>query len=1164
MKKAAISFVIFLLLSGILKLLSAQIIDNYKSFTISSFADTIKYDSLITIPSSLLLKDVNNCDIDTSLYFIDNINSIIILFKGLPDKLFPISIRYKVFPFKLEHSYYNRKMLINKNVSDSLIINPQSDFTTIDVLPNNYGNISKNGSIVRGISLGTNKNASLQSAFDLQLQGQLNEEFNIRASVTDRNVPYQPDGNTQQLQEFDKVFINLYNSNTSIIAGDYDLSASSGYFFKLNKKNQGLWLQHHHLIRHKNANSNSSASHILSGAITKGKFIQKAIEIRDGVQGPYKLSGTNNELYIIIIAGSEKIYMNGVLLTRGADNDYIIDYNTAEITFTARHAMTKDLRMIAEYEYSDKNYARTAFYGSNELNIRKFQFKISYYSEQDLKNQPLSGTITEQQKDFMRNDAANSTILAFPGIDSTEFSTDMIMYKMSSKAIAGIIYDSVFEYSVNIDSAHYKLSFSYLGKGNGNYVQIRNQANGRIFEWVAPVNNIKQGDYEPIVFLYTPQQQQLINLQTNYQITKNLKFINELAVSNKDINTFSNINTRANQGYAVKNQFLHVIPISDSLNKLWKLDISATQLFIERNFKTPEPFRSVEYNREWGFVNPAVANQNDYELAVNISNINNYKIGIFGNYTQFESIYNGLKSGYLLQLYPYKTCVEGSGHVLSAQDSAHKIEILYNTLHIKQNFKWVTLGALNLFERNETKHENFNNYSIGSYENNDYRFYINNADTAKHYFSLQYNNKTNRIPQNYQFRRDIINNIASLNYKISKLEWTYLNFLISYRESKLYDTTNTMINSDYGLLSNVEHRIKFDKIPVSFYTTIENSSMMEVRYDYSFIEVGTGMGHYIWNDYNGNQIKELYEFELSPIPTEANYIKILLPTNGYVKVYQTQFSETINAGFPKHWRNLMDMRGFFYRFSNQLNFQYHKKTDSRNWNDAYNPFNFQLPDSLLKAGRKFIRNTVFFNRTSQVYAAEFTYENQKNKMLLIDGSEELVQELYGLKNRLGINRSLQLENNINQRRKEKRSTLFQLKNYSLLAYEMGLKLNCQPNNVLRIAPFSQLNFKQGKAQQLNVNTSSSSYGVEVKWSQRFQSSIIGKMSYINVKTNSVLNNPLLFDMIEIFKPGDNYMWNIIYQKSINQNLQINVTYDGRAAPNATTIHVGNVQLRAYF
>jgi len=67
------------------------------------------------------------------------------------------------------------------------------------------------------------------------------------------------------------------------------------------------------------------------------------------IQGPYRLNGINNERAIRIIAGSEKIYLDGVQLKRGENNDYIIDYSNAEITFTPRRIITSVSRISVDF-----------------------------------------------------------------------------------------------------------------------------------------------------------------------------------------------------------------------------------------------------------------------------------------------------------------------------------------------------------------------------------------------------------------------------------------------------------------------------------------------------------------------------------------------------------------------------------------------------------------------------------------------------------------------------------------------------------------------------------------------------------------------------------------------------------------------------------------------
>ena len=224
---------------------------------------------------------------------------------------------------------------------------------------------------------------------------------------------------TIKLNEFDQIFIELKSEKWKIRAGDVDLNNSNTYFGKFEKRIQGLLVS---------AKINETDNAYVSGAIVKGQFKSSIINIQDGNQGPYKLQGQQGELYILVVSGSEKVYANGLLLQRGENKDYIINYNAGEIIFNTTYPVRSDMRVKVEYQISDRNYSRFMAYSGGEFSTEKMNLNVMIYNENDLKNQQLQQNLNSENIDVLSQAGDDLELMQSSSIIEAEFDENRILY----------------------------------------------------------------------------------------------------------------------------------------------------------------------------------------------------------------------------------------------------------------------------------------------------------------------------------------------------------------------------------------------------------------------------------------------------------------------------------------------------------------------------------------------------------------------------------------------------------------------------------------------------------------------------------------------------------------------------------------------------------------
>jgi 3',5'-cyclic AMP phosphodiesterase CpdA len=217
------------------------------------------------------------------------------------------------------------------------------------------GNLVFGGVKSISFTVGSNRGASFDQALRATVEGDLTPTIHVKALLSDDNLPIQPEGNTQELEYLDKVYVEITGSRAGATLGDITFANSFSDFNPFTRELKGAMGSVQVVDRTKFE---------VAGGSSKGVFRTKTFRGTDQLQGPYELllsGGVGNE---VIIAGTEKVYFDGELLLRGQNRDYTIDYDRGTLRFTARRPVTADREISVDFEVTQEQYDRTSVFGS--------------------------------------------------------------------------------------------------------------------------------------------------------------------------------------------------------------------------------------------------------------------------------------------------------------------------------------------------------------------------------------------------------------------------------------------------------------------------------------------------------------------------------------------------------------------------------------------------------------------------------------------------------------------------------------------------------------------------------------------------------------------------------------------------------------------------------
>lgn len=1040
-----------------------------------------------------------------------------------------IKLRYKIFPFSLRADYFHREVVFVKpkdksgnssNASEISRPKPKHQASSQDVFGSQ---LRKSGSIIRGISVGTDQNLQVDSGLRMQVSGRLTKDVEVVASLTDQNTPIQPEGNTQTLQEIDKVFVQIKGPNLQATIGDYDLSLEGGEFTRYNRKLEGI-------MGHAGFKNTSVT---ISGAVSRGQFTTNEFLGQEGNQGPYQLQGRNGQINIIVLAGTEKVWVDGELMTRGEIHDYVIDYGNGQITFTRHRLITSDSRITVDFQFSDESFQREFFAarGQTRLVDGKVKFGTTFIRESDDKDSPLSIELDEQRLAIL--EAAGDSLAQVPG------------WNFVGQDSGAYILDStgVFVY-VGPNLGDHNVSFSFFGENQGDY---RNIGLGR-YEYVGK----NRGDYRSFIILPKAQRHDMMGLNLEVSPTSFLNISSELALSDFDGNVYSTKDNNNNQGaaYTINLDFQ-----PEKIGRFGKFSFSGKLRNKADNFRDMDRTTIAEFNRRW-----------------NISNLNST---VEETIAEFRAGYEPL-TGLALK--------GGAGRLTKssffesnrweAQTTIDKkylpktnyfVEFIdRNDENLKQQSTWLRQRGRAELDLNKIKpifeyegeiRKDSQTDSIDSgFRFDSYTGGLVLSPWRSLTASARYNVRDDKDRQGQAFLPKSIAKTQA--YSILVKNWHAFNVNASYthREREFSDESIQDTRTDLA-----DIRIGFSPrnggVRSNWYYQASNTQV--ARQEEVFIRVKDGEGNFRFNE-------ELNEFEPDPF---GDFVRRLFTTKDFVPVVGLRVRADLRLAPKRFFKS--QSKGFLQSVLSPISTETFVRIDERTKEkDVSKIYLLQLEhfrqDSTIFGSWEF-RQDVHLWEKSRKFSVRFRHRNrlELNNQLVGGGQRRRVQRrgfrvLYQFSNRISsqVEFIRSLENRIFQS--------VSRQDRKVRSDKIDLDLVYRPQRRLELGLRSKFSFNRDIVLNPQTEANLISFKPRSNYSLSKKGRIRGEIEWTKVDV-SPKNRLIPFELTDGRRAGTTLRWNFSFDYRVSRNVQASMSYFGRSEPDRPkTQHIARVEMRAFF
>lgn len=1024
--------------------------------------------------------------------------------------------------------------------------------------------IKRSGSITRGILAGNNRDATIESGLRLQMSGALAPDINLRAALTDENTPILPEGTTQRLSELDRVFIEIDTPFSSAQLGDFELQFKSSTFAQLNRKIQGVG------ITTPSPTGGLEGTLRMAAATSRGLFKTQDVEIQDGVQGPYRLRGNANEPFILVIPGSESVYLDGNLLTRGESQDYVIDYATGEVTFTTNRLMKYHHRAVVEFQYRTTEFTRTLIVTEADLSAGERDsgpsfatFGATFIREADGKSFDQEFGLTTADRELLTTlgdqEASRS------GATSVTYDPEApwVHYELRDTTVSGNLHRVYVPITRALQGQVFRVEFTRVGPGEGDYVRQGQTTNGITYSYRGP----GQGDYLPIRILPKPTQQRMLDLRGSIAPIRYIELSGEWAHSFRDENRLSSLDAADDRSHSYHGR-LQVMDLP--------VGVGTAMVVLERrhtgeNFATFDRVQPIEFVRSWNLpTNRNLVWQHresidEASIAWRFSDESSVtgtlgrlrQTGVFsGNRRVLEIAINELRLPHLNYFF---TVIESESELVQGNWVIHEAELQESlidgriALSTRLKFNNRRQRVLQGLQRNSREYwqissavewtGDWGTLSPGfdwreEHLWTDYKLLPGRRTATT---SLQYTANSGR-----SFRSE------------GRLGWQHTEY------SDLFQTTQGLANKRSLVLrwnGRVQPWKRLLRLNWFYEALSERTPVLQEIY----IRTGPELGEYVWNDSNGNGIVEIDEFIPEVTQDEGNYARTLIPSDSLQSV--TGLKARFNLQFdnrqrwqraPEKWKRWLSQVAL--RTAVEVN----EKNQAPEPADIYllRQRKFRHPQYSIRGVLNFTQDLWLF-RSNPQYGLEASWRRIRSANKLAAGAEMRSIDDFRIQIRWRLGEAWAFKSGGSSSRKINRSDTFSSREFDIQTRSFTQEIQFVITQDLRLSVSPDYSRKDGES---GVSATIVKFPLRGSWSRAGRANVNAtlELADVNLKDGKRSAGLALFELTDGRGRGSSLLWRLNGWLQLNSVLRATVSYSGRSPQDAPQIHTVRMQLSATF